>query len=126
MLHRIAWTEAARPRSNEDVELVGADENVNNGNDNEAANIETMGEDADNKGKGKAKQMDGGDDDENGGSLEDNKCWLIWEGTLRDRAFTGFKARSAPTEREAKELLGDMKGYWDMAKNWKGEEEELF
>ena len=55
MLHRIAWTEAARPRSNEDVELVGADEDVNNGNDNEAANIETMGEDADNKGKGKAK-----------------------------------------------------------------------
>jgi len=126
MLHRIVWTEAARPRSNEDVELVGADEDVDNGNGNEAATIDTAGEDADSKGKGKAKQMDGGDDDENGRSLEDNKCWLIWEGTLRDRAFTGFKARSAPTEREAKELLGDMKGYWDMAKNWKGEEEELF
>jgi len=130
MLHRIAWTEAARPRSNEDVELVGADEDVNNGNGNEAsggsANIDTVGEDVDSKGKGKAKQMDGGEDGENGRSLEDNKCWLIWEGTLRDRAFAGFKARSAPTEREAKELLGDMKGYWDMAKNWKGEEEELF
>ncbi len=130
MLHRIAWTEAARPRSNEDVELAGADEDDNNGNGNEAsadgAIADAVGEDAGGKGKVKVKQMNGGEDDENGESLEDNKCWLIWEGTLRDRAFTGFKARSAPTEREAKELLGDMKGYWDMAKNWKGEEEELF
>lgn len=130
MLHRIAWTEAARPRSNEDVELAGADEDDNNGNGNEAsadgAIADAVGEDAGGKGKVKVKQMNGGEDDENGESLEDNKCWLIWEGTLRDRAFTGFKARSAPTEREAKEMLGDMKGYWDMAKNWKGEEEELF
>jgi len=46
---------------------------------------------------------------------------------LRDRAFSNFKAKSCPTDRDAKELLGErLKGYWDMAKNWKAEEEELF
>ncbi|KAK0467274.1 pre-mRNA processing factor 3-domain-containing protein [Desarmillaria tabescens] len=52
-------------------------------------------------------------------SLEDNKCW--------ERAFSSFKAKSCPTDSAAKEVLGErLKGYWDQAKNWKGEEEELF
>ena len=60
-------------------------------------------------------------------SLEDNKCWLIWEGQLRDRAFNNFKPRSCPTDSTAKEVLGSkLAGYWDQAKNWKPEEEELF
>ncbi|KDR81361.1 hypothetical protein GALMADRAFT_59902 [Galerina marginata CBS 339.88] len=60
-------------------------------------------------------------------SLEDNKCSLIWEGALRERAFAGFKARTCPTDREAREVLGErMKGYWDVAKNWRAEEEEVF
>ncbi|SJL03727.1 related to U4/U6 small nuclear ribonucleoprotein hPrp3 [Armillaria ostoyae] len=60
-------------------------------------------------------------------SLEDNKCWLVWEGDLRERAFSSFKAKSCPTDSVAKEALGErLKGYWDQAKNWKGEEEELF
>ncbi|EKM78866.1 hypothetical protein AGABI1DRAFT_75439 [Agaricus bisporus var. burnettii JB137-S8] len=98
MLRRLKWTEQARPRGGE---AGGGDASA-----------------GDAVGKGKA--VDGG------GSLENNKCWLIWEGTLRERMFTGFKARSCPTEREVKEVLGDLKGYWDMAKNWKGEEEELY
>ncbi|KIY67308.1 PRP3-domain-containing protein [Cylindrobasidium torrendii FP15055 ss-10] len=60
-------------------------------------------------------------------SLEDNRCWLVWEGELRDRAFGNFRPRSCETDRSAKELLGEkLRGYWDQAKNWKGEEEELF
>lgn len=60
-------------------------------------------------------------------SLEDNKCWLIWEGQLRDRAFSNFKPKSCPTDSAAKEVLGQkLAGYWDQAKNWKPEEEELF
>lgn len=134
MLHRIAWTEPARPRGAEDVELAEDDDDDNGNERGENGNAEGgAGADAgeeEGKGKGKAKASasaaEGGEGEGPAGSLEDNRCWLIWEGTLRERLFSGFKARSCPTEREAKELLGDMKGYWDMAKNWKGEEEELF
>lgn len=127
MLHRIAWTEPARPRGGEDVELEnpesGAEGNGTAGADDGATGA---GGTADPKGKGKAKADGEGAEEGSAGSLEDNKCWLIWEGMLRERTFTGFRARSCPTERDAKELLGDIKSYWDMAKNWKGEEEELF
>lgn len=124
MLHRIAWTEPARPRGGEEVELEDPESDVEGNGEGAGgdAGEEDVGASSKAKGKGKAVQ----EAEEGAGSLEDNKCWLIWEGTLRERAFTGFKARSCPTEREAKELLGDMKGYWDMAKNWKGEEDELF
>jgi U4/U6 small nuclear ribonucleoprotein PRP3 len=120
MLRRVKWTEQARPRGGEAVEVEKA--NSDEEGDNEAGGDASAG-------VGKGKAVDGGQGDEEGienESLEDNKCWLIWEGTLRERTFTGFKARSCPTEREVKEVLGDMKGYWDMAKNWKGEEEELY
>ncbi|KAL6305945.1 pre-mRNA processing factor 3-domain-containing protein [Sparassis latifolia] len=108
MLHRIAWTEAARERGNEEVEL-------ENGDEEEGAD----------KGKGKAvAQADG---EEGAVSLDDNECWLIWEGQLRDRAFSNFKPKSCPTDAAAKEVLGSkLAGYWDQAKNWKPEEEELF
>ena len=60
-------------------------------------------------------------------SLEDNKCFLVWEGALRDREFAAFKAKSCPTDREAREFLGErLKGYWDVAKNWKAEEEDMY
>ncbi|KAF8920511.1 pre-mRNA processing factor 3-domain-containing protein [Mucidula mucida] len=88
MTHRIAWTEASRPRGGEDVELA------------ESANGETPGMTVDNVGE------------------KDNKCWLVWEGDLRER--------SCASDRAAKELLGEkLKGYWDIAKNWKGDEEEF-
>lgn len=109
MLDRIAWTEAARPRGTE-VEI-----------DNRESDEEV---DGDAKGKQKVVPQD-----ETGEviSLEDNKCFIIWEGQLRDRAFNSFKPRSCPTDSSAKELLGTrLSGYWDQAKNWKPDEEELF
>jgi U4/U6 small nuclear ribonucleoprotein PRP3 len=107
MLRRIAWTEAARPRGGGDVEL-------DLGDGIEAAGLSTAT---------KAE----GQTEEGPVSLEDNKCWLVWEGQLRDRAFSGFKPKSCPTDATAKEALGPkLAGYWDMSKNWKAEEEELF
>ena len=112
MLVRIAWTEAARERGVEAVE-------IDEGEEGEGAN-----ETADDKGKSKAVVED---EDSEAVSLEDNKCWLIWEGQLRDRAFNNFKPKSCPTDSAAKEVLGEkLAGYWDQAKNWKPEEEELF
>ncbi|KAF4581346.1 hypothetical protein EYR40_002934 [Pleurotus pulmonarius] len=106
MMHRIAWTESARPRGGEDVEI------DDGGSDAEAPE----------KGKGKAAS-----EERDGVSLEDNKCWLVWEGQLRDREFNNFKPKSCPTDGAARELLGDrLKGYWDQAKNWKPDEEELY
>lgn len=109
MLHRIAWTEAARERGGSDVELEGGDEDDGAAQD---------------KGKGRATSQD---EDVEQVSLDDNKCWMIWEGQLRDRAFSNFKPKSCPTDNTAKEVLGlKLAGYWDQAKNWKPEEEELF
>lgn len=110
MLHRIAWTEAARERGAEDVEIDrGEDEE---GNETTAAGPSNTA-------------TTGGEDGPV--SLEDNQCWLIWEGLLRDRAFNSFKPKSCPTDSSAKEVLGaKLAGYWDQAKNWKPEEEELF
>ncbi|OCH85070.1 PRP3-domain-containing protein [Obba rivulosa] len=108
MLHRIAWTEQSRARGEEEVEIEHGDEEGEGG-----------------KGKGKAADEGGGE--EGPVSLEDNQCWLIWEGQLRDRAFNNFKPKSCPTDAAAKEVLGaKLSGYWDQAKNWKPEEEELF
>lgn len=111
MMNRIAWTEAARPRGAEDVEL----EDPNSDGDSIQA------------GKGKGRAEDVGLDIGRSVSLEENKCYLVWEGMLRDRAFSNFKAKSCPTDGAAKEVLGDkLKGYWDQAKNWRPEEEELY
>ena len=110
MLHRIAWTEAARERGDEEVEL--------------AEDEDADGADGNGKGKGKAVAADDADGQV---SLDDNECWLVWEGQLRDRAFSNFKPKSCPTDGLAKEALGQkLAGYWDQAKNWKPEEEELF
>lgn len=109
MMHRMAWTEAARERGGSDVEL-------EEGGEGEA--------DVQDKGKGK---MAAQDEDGDRVPLEDNQCWLIWEGQLRDRAFSNFKPKSCPTDNAAKEVLGQkLAGYWDQAKNWKPEEEDLF
>ncbi|KAL0059284.1 U4/U5/U6 small nuclear ribonucleoprotein prp3 [Marasmius tenuissimus] len=111
MTVRIAWTEAARPRGGEDVEIDNGDEE---------------GE-AENAGEASGSGAAGGENSEGGTSLEDNRCWLIWEGLLKHREFSSFKARSCPTDGAAKEVLGErLRGYWDQAKNWKPEEEELF
>ncbi|KAH7911164.1 pre-mRNA processing factor 3-domain-containing protein [Hygrophoropsis aurantiaca] len=106
MLHRMAWTEAARPRGGEDVELQDAEDA-----EGEASSVKPVSE------VGEADAA----------SLENNACYLVWEGQLRDRAFSNFKPKSCPTDGAAKEALGSkLSGYWDQAKNWKPEEEELF
>lgn len=110
MMHRIAWTEPARQRGGSDVEIDEGSDEENAGGD-----------------KAKGKAVVPPDEVEGPVSLEDNQCWLIWEGQLRDRAFSNFKPRSCPTDNTAKEVLGQkLAGYWDQAKNWKPEEEELF
>jgi len=111
MLVRIPWTEAARPRGAEDVVL-----ETEEGDGGEEAGPSTVA----------VSKEHGGKADQSI-SLDDNKCWLVWEGLLKDRAFSGFKAKSCPTDGAAKEMLGGkLRGYWDQAKNWKPEEEELF
>jgi U4/U6 small nuclear ribonucleoprotein PRP3 len=111
---RIAWAEAARPRGAEDVEL-------------EEPTSDVEGESSSGAGKGKAKAEVGDKDGDARMSLEDNACYLVWEGQLRDRAFNGFKGKNCPTDRDAKEVLGEkLRGYWDQAKNWRPEEQELF
>lgn len=108
MLHRIAWTEPARPRGAEDVEI---DEG------------ETQEQENSNRDKGDAKIESQDDQKGSAVSLDDNACYLVWEGQLRDRAFSSFKPRSCPTDAAAKEALGQkLTGYWDMAKNWRPEE----
>ncbi|KAF8345439.1 pre-mRNA processing factor 3-domain-containing protein [Amanita rubescens] len=116
MIHRIVWTESARPRGREEVEL------EENPEEAEKAGPSVNGIVA-----ADAPANGGEAEEEDSPSLQNNKCWLIWEGLLRDRVFNTFRAKSCPTDRDAKELLGEkMRGYWDQAKNWKPEEEELF
>ncbi|KAG5642603.1 hypothetical protein DXG03_002501 [Asterophora parasitica] len=116
LMHRMAWTEAARPRGAEDVEL----EDLNSDAESDVVRAKAKATLASGDGN-----VDGNSDDRP--SLENNKCFLVWEGMLRDRAFSAFKGRSCPTDRDAKEVLGEkLKGYWEQAKNWRPEEEELF
>ncbi|KAF8908624.1 pre-mRNA processing factor 3-domain-containing protein [Gymnopilus junonius] len=130
MLHRIAWTESARPRGGgaaEDVELENPESDVegeggNGGSGAAAASSSTAA-----AGAAGAKTPGDGGDEEVVKSLEGNKCFLIWEGALRQREFNAFKARTCPTDREAREFLGErLKGHWDVAKNWRAEEEEMY
>lgn len=126
MVHRIAWTESARPRAGaEEVEVENRDSDADS-------------EDSDDEGSvSKHKPAPtavvapavNGDDSAsaNGHLLDNNKCHLIWEGQVRDRAFTNFRGKECTTDREARDILGEkLKGYWDLGKNWKEEEEELY
>ncbi|KAJ7040724.1 hypothetical protein C8F04DRAFT_1032126 [Mycena alexandri] len=111
MMHHIAWTEAARPRGAGEVVL----ENTDFGEEEEGESAEKVA-----SGSVQKAQEEGTPE-----SLDD-KCYLVWEGTLRDRSFSEFNARSCPKDGAAKELLGEKpRGYWDQVKNWKTEEEEL-
>ena len=121
MLHRIQWTEPARARGDEEVELEGneaGDDPENNGGNASAPAI----------GQSTSTSVTGAEEGEYGsGSLDDNRCDIIWEGNLRERSFKTFKPKSCPTDALAKEALGPkMIGYWDMVKNWKEGDEDLF
>jgi len=105
MLHRIAWTEAARARGGEEVELAEDEE----------------GGEGDKGGTG--EEPAGGPSGEV--SLEGNRCDLVWEGPIRERAFTNFRPKTCPTDSSARDALGaKLMSYWDMAKNFKPEDEE--
>jgi U4/U6 small nuclear ribonucleoprotein PRP3 len=108
MLSRIAWTEAARARGAEDVEI----------DEGEGAK----------ESSGKPQDTAEGENEEDAPqSLEDNRCDLVWEGQLRDRSFGNFKPKACPTDHLAKETLGPkLHGYWDMAKNFKPADDEFF
>lgn len=109
MLHRIAWTEAARARGSEEVEI---------DNDDDEEPLEKTN---------KSTVVTGEDGAQQVVSLEDNRCDLVWEGQLRERVFTGFKPKTCPTDAAAREVLGSkISSYWDQAKNFKPEDEELF
>ena len=113
MLNRIQWTEAARARGEEEVELA-EDENGDNANGASSSQVVVP-----------PANDDGEYEEEN--SLADNRCDLVWEGQIRERVFKTFKPKSCPTDMAAKEALGEkMAGYWDQTKNWKPEEVELF
>lgn len=100
MEHRIDWTEEARPQGNEA-------EDDNGDDDAPASTGAKAGQDAPN-------------------SLADNKCELIWTGEVPDRAFRGFKARHAASDTGAKGwLTARYEGYWDLAKRWVWEGEDL-
>ncbi|KAH9983455.1 pre-mRNA processing factor 3-domain-containing protein [Russula vinacea] len=105
MLHRIVWTEAARARGEEEVEL--AEDEEGGGGEESRASKEPAGPSS-----GEV-------------SLEGNRCDLVWEGPIRERAFTNFRPKSCPTDSAARDVLGTKSmSYWDMAKNYKREDEE--
>ncbi|KAH9174828.1 pre-mRNA processing factor 3-domain-containing protein [Lactarius sanguifluus] len=105
LLHRIAWTEAARARGEEEVELADG---------GDGAGVDESGE-----GKTAAGPSSGEV------SLEGNRCDLVWEGPVRERAFTNFRPKSCPTDSAARDALGaKLMSYWDMAKNYKPEDDE--
>ncbi|KAH6900948.1 small nuclear ribonucleoprotein hPrp3 [Coprinopsis sp. MPI-PUGE-AT-0042] len=119
MLDRIAWTQAALPRGGGDIEL---DSDSDNEDGDDKPKDATAGEGTSKEGEAAAGAAAGTP----AVDLESNTCHLVWEGVIRDRAFSHFRAKTCPTDREAREVLGDkMRGYWDLAKSWKGEEEEI-
>ena len=86
MMHRIAWTEAARPRGAEDVVL--ADEEDGEGMSADGAGV-----------AGPSTRPAAADGPVEGArSLEDNKCFLVWEGAAgpRVRGFQGEKLPNGP------------------------------
>uniref|UniRef100_A0A7N6AA01 U4/U6 small nuclear ribonucleoprotein Prp3 n=1 Tax=Anabas testudineus TaxID=64144 RepID=A0A7N6AA01_ANATE len=58
------------------------------------------------------KHPDGDDD-----TKRNNKCWLIWEGTAKERSFGDMKFKQCPTESMAREHFKKhgTEHYWDLA-----------
>ncbi|KAL1409550.1 U4/U5/U6 small nuclear ribonucleoprotein prp3 [Vanrija albida] len=99
MLHRIDWTEEARPHGE-------ADDDESDGSDDEE----------------KKKKAEG----EEGPDMSENKCELIWEGEIPERTFKIFRARHAETDGAGKDWLTQKyEGMWDLAKRWTWQGEDL-
>uniref|UniRef100_A0A3B4TV07 U4/U6 small nuclear ribonucleoprotein Prp3 n=1 Tax=Seriola dumerili TaxID=41447 RepID=A0A3B4TV07_SERDU len=60
-----------------------------------------------------SKRDPDGDDD----TKRNNKCWLIWEGTAKERSFGDMKFKQCPTESMAREHFKKhgTEHYWDLA-----------
>ncbi|CAH8349870.1 unnamed protein product [Eruca vesicaria subsp. sativa] len=58
------------------------------------------------------------DDEENGG--ENNKCWLVWQGSVAKPSFYRFHVQECLTESAAKKVFADagVPHYWDLAVNY--------
>ncbi|THH09558.1 hypothetical protein EW145_g1923 [Phellinidium pouzarii] len=112
LLRRMKWTEAARARGEEEVEVDG-DEAGPSGDGGSASLSQ--------------KAPEQNDDAFGATHLENNRCDLVWEGPLREHAFKTFRQKACPTDTAAKEALGaKTAGFWDQTKNLKPEEVELF
>jgi len=59
------------------------------------------------------------DDDSEEQGKEKNKCVLLWEGTVKDRAFGEIKFKACPTENFAREHFRryGVEHYWDIGHN---------
>ncbi|KAL0698769.1 hypothetical protein Bca4012_054891 [Brassica carinata] len=57
------------------------------------------------------------DEDENSG---DNKCWLVWQGSVAKPSFHRFHVQECLTESAAKKVFADagVPHYWDLAVNY--------
>ncbi len=105
MTVRIDWTEEARPR---------AEEEMPEGLDMEAEEAEVQ---ARMERRRRAEAMQ--DKPE---SLADNKCELVWEGELHEKAFKRFRLKNVESDRDGKDSLGaGREGIWDVAKRWQWE-----
>lgn len=101
--HRIDWTQPSRRRDKEEDE---------------------EGEDADEGGAMETTKS--GDAAQDESSLADNRCDVLWHGSISEHTFHSFKSIKAPTDNLAREQLGSkFANFWDSVKNWKPSDEEL-
>jgi U4/U6 small nuclear ribonucleoprotein PRP3 len=101
LLHRMSWTEAARPRADEQ----GDEADDLTGSQGPENNVQEPGEVT---------------------SLENNRCDCVWEGEILERSFAAFRAKNCPTDGMARDVLGPkIASRWDAAKNWRPQDDEL-
>lgn len=66
-----------------------------------------------------SEQQPAEDDTEEEPPTEKNECVLVWEGTVKEGNFRGFRFRLCPTEARIKDALGEgALQFWHLAKNF--------
>ncbi|XP_018447333.1 protein RDM16 [Raphanus sativus] len=60
------------------------------------------------------------DEDEDENSGDNNKCWLVWQGSVAKPSFHRFHVQECLTESAAKKVFADagVPHYWDLAVNY--------
>ena len=102
---RIDWTQPSRRRDKAD-----ADED----------------EDGEDVAEGAVETTKTGDAATEETSLADNRCDVLWHGSITEHTFHTFKSVKAPTDNLAREQLGaKLSNFWDSVKNWKPSDDEL-